>query len=80
MLDQARSAAADDSERLEVDKVRMQILYLKTLRNKEKSLQDGTFEEFRDLVLKTGARISESRNFAKFLEVNGLPARPGAGK
>ena len=80
LLDQARSAAADDSERLEVDKVRMQILYLKTLRNKEKSLQDGTFEEFRDLVLKTGARISESRNFAEFLEVNGLPALPGAGK
>ncbi len=73
LLSRARMAAANERERYEVDKVRMQILYLRILRNREQSLEDGTFEEFSSLVRKTGARISEVRDFDRFIRDFGYP-------
>ena len=72
LLDKARAAAVSQREKDEVDKVRMQILYLKILRDREASLSDGTYDEFLRIARKTGARPSERFPLDTFLKQNGF--------
>ena len=70
LLEKARAAAQSEREVDEVDKVRMQILYLKILRDRETSLSDGSYAEFLRIARKTGTRISERFTLEQFLEKN----------
>ena len=66
ILGKARDAADTEWLREQVDRVRMQPLYLHCMRHKAASLQDGTWQELKGLMLKHKAMHRESRNQADF--------------
>jgi hypothetical protein len=67
LLDQARAAAEDSRIRDRVDIVRLQMLYLNTMRHKEAARTNGSWEEFKTLVRKYNARPSESADVETFI-------------
>ena len=67
ILDKARKAAESDNIREEVDRVRMQPLYLHCMRHKAESLTDGTWDELVRLMKKYGALHREGRSQEKFI-------------
>ena len=66
ILDKAKQAAESDNIREQVDRVRMQPLYLHCMRHKAASLQDGTWSELKGLMLKYKAMHREGHNQAGF--------------
>lgn len=68
LLDDALHLADTPELADRVQKVRMQILYLKSMRNKQESLSDGTWNELRTLMLRFDAKPSEWRTIDRFIE------------
>lgn len=66
ILEQAKAAAESDNIREQVDRVRMQPLYLHCMRHKAESLKDGTWEELKGLMLKYKAMHREGHRQADF--------------
>lgn len=66
ILAEGKAAAETEWLKEQVDRVRMQPLYLHCMRHKAASLQDGTWEELKSLMLKYKALHRESRNQAEF--------------
>ena len=66
ILDKAMAAAETDNIREQVDRVRMQPLYLYCMRHKALSMQDGTWDELKRLMLKYGALHREGHRQADF--------------
>lgn len=66
ILDKAKAAAETEWIREQVDRVRMQPLYLHCMRHKAASLQDGTWEELKQLMLKHKAMHREGQRQAGF--------------
>lgn len=66
ILDKAKAAAQTEWLREQVDRVRMQPLYLHCMRHKAASLQDGTWEELKQLMLKHKAMHREGQRQAGF--------------
>ena len=66
ILDLAKAAAETENFREQVDRVRMQPLYLHCMRHKAESLKDGTWEELKGLMLKYDAMHREGHRQADF--------------
>ena len=66
ILDKAKAAAETEWLREQVDRVRMQPLYLYCMRHKAASLQDGNWEELKQLMLKHRAMHREGQRQAGF--------------
>ena len=66
ILDKAKAAAETEWLREQVDRVRMQPLYLYCMRHKAASLQDGNWEELKQLMLKHKAMHREGQRQAGF--------------
>lgn len=66
VLDKAKEAAETENIREQVDRVRMQPLYLHCMRHKAESLKDGTWEELKGLMLKYRAMHREGHRQADF--------------
>lgn len=66
ILQKAKEAAETDNIREQVDRVRMQPLYLHCMRHKAESLTDGTWNELKGLMQKYGALHREGRYQADF--------------
>lgn len=66
ILGKAKEAAESDNIKEQVDRVRMQPLYLQCMRHKAESLQNGTWEELKALMLKYGALHREGHYQANF--------------
>ena len=66
ILDKAKQAAESDSIREQVDRVRMQPLYLYCMRHKAASMQDGRWSELKGLMQKYKAMHREGHNQAGF--------------
>ena len=66
ILDKAKAAAETDEIREQVDRVRMQPLYLQCMRHKAESLNDGTWNELKGLMLKYKAMHREGHQQAGF--------------
>ena len=66
ILDKAKAAAETDNIREQVDRVRMQPLYLHCMRHKAESLSDGTWGELKGLMQKYGALHREGHRQADF--------------
>ena len=66
ILGKAKAAAETEWLREQVDRVRMQPLYLHCMRHKAASLTDGTWSELKELMLKHKAMHREGRNQAEF--------------
>lgn len=60
ILDKSKAAAETENIREQVDRVRMQPLYLRCMRHKAESLKNGTWEELKNLMLKYKAMHRES--------------------
>jgi len=70
LLREAMDMASGDTVLTErVQKVLMQILYLKSMRNRPQSLTDGTWEEFRNLMVRFDARPNEWATIDRFVEL-----------
>ena len=67
ILQQAREAAETEEIRKQVDRVRMQPLYLHCMRHKAESLKDGTWEELKGLMKLYKAMHREGRPQADFI-------------
>lgn len=68
LLQQAEWAAADDHLTQErVDAVSLQTLYLKLMRNREASMKDGTFAEFKRIISKGKFQVNEWNSSDYFL-------------
>ena len=66
ILDLAKAAAETENIREQVDRVRMQPLYLHCMRHKAESLKDGTWAELKSLMLKYDALHREGHRQADF--------------
>ena len=66
ILDKAKQAAESDNIREQVDRVRMQPLYLYCMRHKAASMQDGRWSELKGLMQKYKAMHREGHNQAGF--------------
>ena len=66
ILDKAKAAAETDNIREQVNRVRMQPLYLHCARHTAASLSDGTWGELKALMLKYGALHREGHRQADF--------------
>ena len=66
ILDKAKAAAETEWLREQVDRVRMQPLYLYCMRHKAASLQDGNWDELKQLMLKHKAMHREGQPQAGF--------------
>ena len=66
ILEKAKAAAESDNIREQVDRVRMQPLYLHCMRHKAESLNDGTWAELKALMQKYGALHREGHYQANF--------------
>ena len=66
ILDLAKAAAETENIREQVDRVRMQPLYLHCMRHKAESLKDGTWNELKGLMLKYDAMHREGHRQADF--------------
>ena len=66
VLDKAKEAAESENIREQVDRVRMQPLYLHCMRHKAESMKDGTWEELKGLMLKYKAMHREGHRQADF--------------
>ena len=66
ILDKAKAATESDNIREQVDRVRMQPLYLYCMRHKATALQDGAWNELKDLMLKYKAMHREGQPQAGF--------------
>ncbi len=66
ILDKAKAAAETEWLREQVDRVRMQPLYLYCMRHKAASLQDGNWDELKQLMLKHKAMHREGQRQAGF--------------
>lgn len=66
ILDKAKQAAESDNIREQVDRVRMQPLYLYCMRHKAASIQDGRWSELKGLMQKYKAMHREGHNQAGF--------------
>lgn len=66
ILNKAKQAAESDNIKEKVDRVRMQPLYLHCMRHKATSLQDGTWNELKALMLKYKAMHREGHPQADF--------------
>ncbi|MBR6128580.1 MAG: DUF4838 domain-containing protein [Bacteroidaceae bacterium] len=66
ILDKAKAAAETEWLREQVDRVRMQPLYLYCMRHKAASLQDGNWEELKQLMLKHRAMHREGQRQTGF--------------
>lgn len=66
ILDKAKQEAESDNIREQIDRIRMQPLYLYCMRHKAASLQDGTWNELKRLMLKYGAMHREGFKQAEF--------------
>lgn len=66
ILDKAKAAAETEEVREQVDRVRMQPLYLQCMRHKAESLNDGTWDELKRLMLKYKAFHREGYQQAGF--------------
>ena len=62
----AKAAAETEEVREQVDRVRMQPLYLQCMRHKTESLNDGTWDELKRLMLKYKAFHREGYQQAGF--------------
>ena len=68
ILDKAKQAAESDNIREQVDRVRMQPLYLYCMRHKATSMQDGRWSELKGLMQKYKAMHREGHNQAGFFQ------------
>lgn len=68
ILDKAKQAAESDNIREQVDRVRMQPLYLYCMRHKAASMQDGRWSELKGLMQKYKAMHREGHNQAGFFQ------------
>jgi len=66
ILNKAKAAAETEEVREQVDRVRMQPLYLQCMRHKAESLNDGTWTELKQLMLKYKAFHREGYQQAGF--------------
>lgn len=66
ILDRAKAAAESENIKEQVDRVRMQPLYLHCMRHKSESLKDGTWEELKRLMLQYKAMHREGHRQADF--------------
>lgn len=66
ILNKAKAAAETENIREQVDRVRMQPLYLYCMRHKSESLHDGTWDELKALMLKYRAMHREGHQQAGF--------------
>ena len=72
LLNKAKDAANSFDIAKRVDFVRLQILYLKFARNKDQSLNDGSYSEFIELIKKYKPNIRETMTTDKFLTSEGI--------
>lgn len=70
LLNEAVSQAEDETIKKRVEEVRVQIIYLKFMRNKEQSFKDGTWEELKDLIHRFDIRKSEICEGITFIQEN----------
>ena len=76
LLDQARQNAENEEIANRVERVRMQPLYLYCKRHRDKSKQDGKWDELRSLMLKYKARPEETVSLEKFIQEFGKDGEP----
>jgi len=68
LLDEAVSLAENDTIKERAEEARVQIVYLKFMRNQEQSFKDGTWEELKELVRRFDIRRSEVCEGVTFIE------------
>ena len=68
LLGQARELAENEEIRDRVDRVRMQPLFLYSMRNRDKAREDGRWDELVALMKKYDARPRESQTLEAFLQ------------
>lgn len=66
ILDRAKAAAETETIKEQVDRVRMQPLYLHCMRHKAESMKDGTWDELKRLMLRYKAMHREGHRQADF--------------
>jgi hypothetical protein len=66
ILERAKAAAESDNIREQVNRIRMQPLYLHCMRHKAESLSDGTWAELKALMQKYDALHREGHRQADF--------------
>ena len=67
IINVARQDAENDTIKERVERVSMQLLYLQSVRNKKKSIEDGTWAEFVRLARRYNARPSEGQTLDSFI-------------
>lgn len=68
LLGEALSLADTPELTDRVQKVRLQVLYLKAMRNKPESLKDGSWDELKELMVRYNAKPGEWCTIEKFIE------------
>ena len=67
IINGAKQDAENDTIKERVERVSMQLLYLQSVRNKKKSIEDGTWAEFVKLARRYNARPSEGQTLDSFI-------------
>jgi len=68
LLNEAMNLSENDEVKERVRNVRMQLLYLKIRRNTKQSIQDGTWNEFKNWIVQNKVRVNEWQTTDKFIE------------
>lgn len=67
MINDAKQDAENDTIKERVERVSMQLLYLQSVRNKKKSIEDGTWAEFVKLARRYHAKPNEWQTLEDFI-------------
>lgn len=67
IINGAKQDAENDTIKERVERVSMQLLYLQSVRNKKKAMEDGTWAEFVRLARRYNARPSEGQTLDSFI-------------